>query len=79
MRIAACKCGRSASRCFPTPPAAGARETVRFLPPLNVKAGEIEQALGIFEGALAEVFSTPLSGSGSTFGQDLSDPTMAAT
>jgi 4-aminobutyrate aminotransferase len=35
---------------------AGARETVRFLPPLNISAGEVEEGLAIFEDSLAEVF-----------------------
>jgi len=30
-------------------------ETVRFIPPLNVKEGEIDECLGIFEDACAEV------------------------
>lgn len=37
-------------------PATGARETVRFLPPLNISADEVEEGLGLFEGALADVF-----------------------
>lgn len=37
---------------------AGARETVRFLPPLNVSTGEIQEALSIFEAALDEVFGS---------------------
>lgn len=36
---------------------AGARECVRFLPPLNVKANEIDEALEKLEGSLQEVFS----------------------
>jgi len=36
---------------------AGARECIRFLPPLNVKASEIDEALEKLEGALQEVFS----------------------
>ncbi|KAK9814300.1 hypothetical protein WJX72_003610 [[Myrmecia] bisecta] len=35
---------------------AGARETIRFLPPLNVKKEEIEEALQILGEALADVF-----------------------
>ncbi|GAB4817550.1 hypothetical protein N2152v2_004596 [Parachlorella kessleri] len=35
----------------------GARETVRFLPPLNIKQREVQEALGIFQDALAEVFA----------------------
>ena len=35
---------------------AGARETIRFLPPLNVSEGEVDEALGIFEDSCAEVF-----------------------
>ncbi len=35
---------------------AGARETVRFLPPLNVSEGEIDEALDTFEKSLADVF-----------------------
>ena len=31
-------------------------ETIRFIPPLTVSAGEIETGLRIFEGALEEVF-----------------------
>ena len=34
---------------------AGARESVRFLPPLTVSAAEIDEALGIFEKALGDV------------------------
>lgn len=33
-----------------------AYETVRFIPPLNVSEGEMENGLRIFEGALTEVF-----------------------
>ena len=33
---------------------AGARETVRFLPPLVVTAAQVEEALRVFEGALSE-------------------------
>lgn len=36
--------------------AAGARETIRFLPPLNVSEGEVDEALRIFEDSCAEVF-----------------------
>lgn len=54
------------------PPLPGARETVRFLPPLNVKPGEIREALTIFEQAMAEVFGRGDVGGGSSgFGQDL--------
>lgn len=35
---------------------AGARETVRFLPPLNISEGEVAEGLEIFEDSLAEVF-----------------------
>ncbi len=35
---------------------AGARETVRFLPPLSISEAEINTALGIFSEALEEVF-----------------------
>lgn len=35
---------------------AGARETVRFLPPLVVSEGEVEEGVGLFEKALGEVF-----------------------
>ena len=35
----------------------GARECIRFLPPLNVKASEIDEALEKLEGSLQEVFS----------------------
>ena len=38
--------------------AAGARECVRFLPPLNVKATEIDEALERLEGSLQEVFKS---------------------
>ena len=34
---------------------ATAEKVVRFLPPLNVKDGEIEEALDIIEDALAEM------------------------
>ena len=37
---------------------AGARESIRFLPPLNVKANEIDEALEKLEGVLQEVFSS---------------------
>ena len=36
---------------------AGARESIRFLPPLNVKEEEIAKALGILEESLEEVFN----------------------
>ena len=36
--------------------AAGARETIRFLPPLNVKKEELQEALHILDKALGEVF-----------------------
>ena len=35
---------------------AGARESVRFLPPLTVSEGEITEALSIFGDCLEEVF-----------------------
>ncbi|KDD73829.1 class-III aminotransferase [Helicosporidium sp. ATCC 50920] len=35
----------------------GTRETVRFLPPLVIKAEEIDEALELFERALADVFA----------------------
>ena len=35
---------------------AGARETVRLLPPLTVSADEMEEGLSIFEDCLQEVF-----------------------
>lgn len=35
---------------------AGARETIRFLPPLNVSEGEVEEGLAIFEQCLEQVF-----------------------
>lgn len=35
---------------------AGARETIRFLPPLNVSASEVEEALNKFATACQEVF-----------------------
>eukprot|EP00887_Chlorella_sp_A99_P005683 scaffold1.g5683.t1 len=44
---------------------AGARETIRFLPPLNVSEGEIAEALSIFEACLEEVFG---GGSGGAAG-----------
>jgi acetylornithine/succinyldiaminopimelate/putrescine aminotransferase len=34
----------------------GARESIRFLPALNVKADEVDQALSIVEQACADVF-----------------------
>ncbi|DBA97194.1 hypothetical protein WJX77_010196 [Trebouxia sp. C0004] len=37
---------------------AGARECIRFLPPLNVKAAEIDEALEKLEGSLQEVFKS---------------------
>lgn len=37
---------------------AGARETIRFLPPLNVSKSEVDQALAILEGAFEDVFGT---------------------
>ena len=40
---------------------AGARETVRFLPPLNVSSGEVDEALAIFEAALGDVFGSSQS------------------
>jgi 4-aminobutyrate aminotransferase-like enzyme len=36
---------------------AGPRETVRFLPPLNVSSSEMQQGLSIYGEALEEVFS----------------------
>ena len=36
---------------------AGARENVRFLPPLNVSETEVAEALHIFEESLRDVFS----------------------
>ena len=36
---------------------AGARESVRFLPALNVKEGEVAQALDILDNAMADVFN----------------------
>ncbi|KAI7841462.1 hypothetical protein COHA_004857 [Chlorella ohadii] len=36
---------------------AGARETIRFLPPLNVSAAEVEEGLSIFERCLEDVFA----------------------
>jgi len=46
--------------CSPPPPHcfAGARETIRFLPPLNVSAAEIDEALTIFEACLEEVVNS---------------------
>ena len=35
---------------------AGARESIRFLPPLNVSSSEIEEALHILDASLQEVF-----------------------
>lgn len=35
---------------------AGARESIRFLPPLNVSASEVEEALDKFAAACQEVF-----------------------
>eukprot|EP00775_Hariotina_reticulata_P014082 gene14082-14203_t len=35
---------------------AGARESIRFLPPLNVTAAEIDQGLEVFEASCKEVF-----------------------
>ena len=40
---------------------AGAREAVRFLPPLNVSEGEIEEALDIFGHSLEDVFGAASS------------------
>ena len=40
---------------------AGAREAVRFLPPLNVSEGEIEEALDIFAHSLEDVFGAASS------------------
>jgi 4-aminobutyrate aminotransferase len=37
---------------------AGAREAIRFLPPLNVSEGEIADALHILEASLEEVFGS---------------------
>lgn len=36
---------------------AGARETIRFLPPLNISAAEVEEGLHIFERCLEDVFA----------------------
>ena len=36
---------------------AGARESIRFLPPLNVSKSEIAEALKILEASLEEVFA----------------------
>ena len=44
------------SRCVS---GAGARETVRFLPPLSVSEAEIDSALRILSEALEEVFGKP--------------------
>ena len=38
--------------------AAGARETIRFLPPLTVSAAEVDEGLAIFEQSLEDVFAT---------------------
>eukprot|EP00951_Prasinocladus_malaysianus_P009094 scaffold66349_cov20-Prasinocladus_malaysianus.AAC.2 len=38
---------------------AGARETVRFLPPLNVTKAEVDEALDTMRKALADVLSKP--------------------
>ena len=35
---------------------AGARESIRFLPALNVKADEVDQALSIVQQACSDVF-----------------------
>ena len=35
---------------------AGARETIRFLPPLVVSGAQVEEGLAKFEGALGDVF-----------------------
>ena len=40
---------------------AGARETVRFLPPLSVSEAEIDSALRILSEALEEVFGKPFA------------------
>ncbi len=40
----------------PTSPA-GARETIRFLPPLNISAAEVDEGLAIFERCLEDVFA----------------------
>lgn len=37
-------------------PCTGARECIRFLPALNVKADEVDQALSIVQQALGDVF-----------------------
>lgn len=47
---------------------AGARETVRFLPPLTVSEAEIDKALHIFEECLSDVFG---SSSASTASQKM--------
>lgn len=39
----------------PPPPLPGARETIRFLPPLTVSAAEVEEGLATFEQCLEEV------------------------
>ena len=39
----------------------GARESVRFLPPLTVSEGEIEEALSIFGDCLTDVFGASSS------------------
>lgn len=41
----------------PHPAPAGARETIRFLPPLNISAAEVEEGLHIFERCLEDVFA----------------------
>lgn len=38
---------------------AGAREAMRFLPPLNVSAAEVNECLEVTDAALGEVFGTP--------------------
>ena len=38
------------------PEHAGARESIRFLPALNVKADEVDQALSIVHQACSDVF-----------------------
>ena len=49
----------SLNRPFPPSCAdAGARETIRFLPPLNVSAGEVEEGLQIFGQCLEEVLGS---------------------
>ena len=37
---------------------AGARDTIRFLPPLNISKGEIAECLAKLEGSLQDVFGT---------------------